>query len=402
MTLCQSLIPMLQSKGILYFRQFLGRTSAIERSTIKCARFIMTPSFSSKHYRSYTSKSNVCDKTCLKLQETLKDVNIHELFPIKELSMYYADEYDEELFLEIHKELLSLYYDSYMKILNTTDSSLKILKSRLNEMHLSLFSGNMHKMSECSKIILQVRSGVGGEESAMFASELFKMYENISHDRGFNFVKHNSSTAEITGGTEFFKYEFGVHRVQRIPTNCKRIQTSSAVVLVVPHFDIENVKLKNSDLSIETMRSTGPGGQSVNKSETAVRVLHVPTGITISVQDTSSQIDNKALAIELISQKIREKQLKELEMLRSEIRSSQVKTGDRSEKIRTLNFIHDTIIDHRCKVTLNGIESFLDYGNGIEKIHQSLSDMDETTIVKFMIDNIGPVVEYYKLKHRHK
>lgn len=345
--------------------------------------------FSSDRKESFT-------KHLQKLKKTLENVTLSELLPLKDVVSLHSGEYEPELHDLMDSELLSLYHGSYPQMLKLTDKRFRRLRAGLEEVHSSLFSGQIHRLRDCNKVMLQVRGGVGGEESARFAGELFAMYRNICTDRSYGFVKHSDNSAEVTGATDFFKYEFGVHRVQRVPFNCKRIQTSSAVVTVVPHFDIKNTRLRSSDMHVETMRSSGPGGQSVNKSETAVRVVHIPTGISASIRETSSQIDNKSIALELILKKIREKQERELEMIKSQVKSSQVKTGDRSEKIRTLNFMHDTVTDHRCKLTLNGVEAFLDSGAGIEDIHNSLAAMEDEAIVKFMVENMDLVVEYFR------
>ncbi|UKK01349.2 hypothetical protein MACK_002162 [Theileria orientalis] len=355
-----------------------------------------------QHRNFTTNKTDLYHKQFSKLEKSLENVHLNTLLPLKDVVSLYSGDYDEGLYKLFKSELLALYYDSYLQILKLSDSKFKGLKSRLVETQSSMFSGEFHKISECDKVILQVKAGVGGEESARFASELFNMYTNICKDRGFRMVKHIDNAAEITGGTDFFKYEFGVHRVQRVPFNCKRIQTSSAVVTVVPHFALETTKLKSSDLHVETMRSSGSGGQSVNKSETAVRVTHIPSGISVSIRDTSSQIDNKSIAMDLILKKLREKQESELEMVKSEVKSTQFRTGDRSEKIRTFNFMHDTITDHRCKLTLNGVDSFLEFGEGIDDIHQRLLSMEDSLIVNFMMENIDMIVEYYGIASKLK
>lgn len=243
----------------------------------------------------------------------LKDKRHQAIYPLKELVELYRDEEDddegEELLVDIKSELLSL-YDKLCDSLPECDHkgfdelSFRLAKFRGEE----LLSGDFDRKHRFDKIVLEVKGGVGGEEANRFAADLFKMYENISCDKGFTFDVVDDGVAYVSGGAHFFKYEFGVHRVQRTPFNCKKIQTSSAVVTVVPHFVSGDLNIRRSDVSIETMRSRGAGGQSVNKSETAVRITHIPTGISVHVQDTSSQITNKARALQLLYERLLEKE----------------------------------------------------------------------------------------------
>jgi peptide chain release factor 1 len=223
-------------------------------------------------------------------------------------------------------------------------------------------------------VIVEIRSGTGGEEAALFAADLFRMYSRYAERRSWKLEILSRSEAGGGGlkeliclvrGTDVYsqlRYESGVHRVQRVPeTEAQgRIHTSAATVVVMPEADEVDVQIDDKDLKIDVMRSSGPGGQSVNTTDSAVRVTHLPTGIVIRCQDEKSQHKNKAKAIKILRSKLLDLELERQHEEQSETRREMVRTGDRSEKIRTYNFPQDRVTDHRIGLTLHAIDSIMD------------------------------------------
>ncbi len=222
--------------------------------------------------------------------------------------------------------------------------------------------------------ILELRAGAGGDEAALFAADLFRMYQTYSQKRGWSFSIIDESKNEVGGYKEviaeikgngvydMLKYESGVHRIQRIPSTEKsgRIHTSTASVAILPIAEEKEIDIKESDIEVSFSRAGGPGGQNVNKVETAVRILHKPTGIVISSREERSQLKNRERAMQVLRSKLLDEQLhKEEEALRRE-RKEQIGTADRSEKIRTYNFLQDRITDHRIKESWHNIQTIMD------------------------------------------
>ncbi len=223
-------------------------------------------------------------------------------------------------------------------------------------------------------IIMEIRAGTGGEEAAIFAADLFRMYTKYAQSQGWGFsvLDSNQTTLggfkeiilEIKGSAAFeeLKNESGVHRVQRIPATEKsgRVHTSTATVAVLPKVEETEIKINPQDLQIEAVRSSGPGGQNVNKRSTAVRVVHLPTNIVVFSQTERSQPQNKEIALEILRAKLYEhKRLKEMAELSAE-RRQQIGGGDRSEKIRTYNFPQNRITDHRLGKSWHNLETILE------------------------------------------
>ncbi len=222
--------------------------------------------------------------------------------------------------------------------------------------------------------IIEIRAGTGGLEASLFAADLFKMYEKVSHKKKWLLELISMSKSEAGGLKEVIvsikgkniystlKYESGVHRVQRVPdTETQgRVHTSAATVAVLPEAEEVDVKIEEKDLRIDVFRSSGPGGQSVNTTDSAVRITHIPTGIVVSQQDEKSQIRNREKGMKVLRSRIYEFERQKKENERSQDRKSKIGTGDRSERIRTYNFPQGRVTDHRINLTLHKLEEFLE------------------------------------------
>ncbi len=241
-------------------------------------------------------------------------------------------------------------------------------------------------------VVLEIRAGTGGEEAGLFAADLFKMYskyaESIgwkveilsSHATGVGGLKEIIALIKGKGAYSSLKYESGTHRVQRVPVTESqgRIHTSAVTVAVLPEAEEVDVKIEPDEIRVDVFRSTGPGGQSVNTTDSAVRITHLPTGVVVSCQDEKSQHKNRAKAMKVLRARLYEKMLSEQNEKISADRKSQVGTGDRSERIRTYNFPQGRISDHRIGLTLYKLESVLegDIGGIIDALvthHQALA-----------------------------
>jgi len=233
--------------------------------------------------------------------------------------------------------------------------------------------GNLTDSEKIDAVIIEIRAGTGGDEASLFAGDLFRMYSNYAQSKDWKTKTLDSHPTSLGGfkqivfqikGSEVWgelKHEAGVHRVQRIPKTEKggRIHTSTATVAVFPKPKAQEIKIRSDEIRIDFYRASGPGGQYVNKRETAVRITHLPTGVVVTSQTERNQLENKENALSILSARILEQQKKmELEKLSGQ-RKDQIGSGERSEKIRTYNFPQDRITDHRIKKSWHNLEKVL-------------------------------------------
>ena len=327
-----------------------------------------------------------CDKIKLRVQEInelLCDMNVLQ---------------DAKQTKELGKELKNLapiaeLYDEYLKIENNVLDAEELLKVETDDSMKEYFKDEIatgkdkkEKIEEELKIlmlpkdenddknvILEIRGGAGGEEASLFAAEVLRMYMHYADSKGWKteIIDMNETelgglkecTTMITGNGVYakLKYESGVHRVQRVPeTETQgRVHTSTITVAVLPEQEDVEIEINEKDLKIDTYRSSGAGGQNVNKTESAVRITHIPTGIIVACQDQRSQVQNRERAMQILKSKLYDKFKTEADEKYAENRRSQVGTGDRSERIRTYNFPQGRVTDHRIGYTMYNITGFM-------------------------------------------
>ena len=306
------------------------------------------------------------------------------------------------------KEYLSYQKDSndLNNIINDENSDIEMKEFATNELEnlKNNFQINEKKIklfllpkdiADSKNAIIEIRAGTGGLEASLFASDLYKMYEKICQKKNW-FVEIISISKSDAGGLKevialikgkniysSLKYESGVHRVQRVPeTETQgRVHTSAATVAVLPEAEDLDIKLDEKDLRIDVFRSSGPGGQSVNTTDSAVRITHIPSGIVVSQQDEKSQIRNKEKGLKILRSRIYDFERQKIDQERSKDRKSKIGSGDRSERIRTYNFPQGRVTDHRINLTLHKLEEFME-GEIFDEIIESLSlqaQQDELT-----------------------
>ena len=277
---------------------------------------------------------------------------------------------------------------------NSDEELIKMAQVELSDLNLQ-FNKNEKKLklfllpkdeADKKNAIIEIRAGTGGLEASLFASDLFKMYEKVCHKKKWSLELISISRSDAGGLKEVIasikgnniysslKYESGVHRVQRVPdTETQgRVHTSAATVAVLPEAEEVDLKISENDLRIDVFRAGGPGGQSVNTTDSAVRITHIPSGLSVSQQDEKSQHKNKAKGMKILRARLYELERSRIDEERSADRKSKIGTGDRSERIRTYNFPQGRVTDHRINLTLHKLEEFLE-GEAFDEIIEPLS-----------------------------
>ena len=286
---------------------------------------------------------------------------------------------------ELEKIILDGNNEDEIKELAKSELEALSNKHQKNETKLKIFLLPKDE-ADTKNAILEIRAGTGGLEASLFASDLFKMYEKVCHKKSWTLEIISLSKSDAGGLKEVIasikgkniysslKYESGVHRVQRVPdTETQgRVHTSAATVAVLPEAEEVDVKIEDKDLRIDVFRSSGPGGQSVNTTDSAVRVTHTPSGIVVSQQDEKSQIRNREKAIKILRSRLYEYERKKIDDERSKDRKSKIGSGDRSERIRTYNFPQGRVTDHRINLTLHKLEEFMQ-GEIFDEVIETLS-----------------------------
>ena len=268
-------------------------------------------------------------------------------------------------------------------ILNSDDKDLKeIVKAEIEDLQISLEKLEKelkvlllpHDPTDDKNTIIEIRAGTGGDEAALFAADLYRMYTRFAERNSWKYSVMESNAIGIGGFKEmifsvegdgvygFMKFESGVHRVQRVPKTetSGRVHTSAATVAVLPEAEEADIEILDSDLKIDTYRASGAGGQHVNKTESAIRITHIPTGVVVTCQDETSQHKNKAAALKVLRSRLLAAQQEKIASERAKARKNMVSTGDRSAKIRTYNFPQGRITDHRINFTAYNLEGVLD------------------------------------------
>ena len=290
------------------------------------------------------------------------------------------------------------------KLINDTDPSIKELaETELKEKKKSIIiiENELTKLlipkdeNDKKNSILEIRAGTGGDEASLFAADLFSMYQKFSDLNNWKFEILSISETGLKGIKEVIcnisgynvfsklKFESGVHRVQRVPSteSSGRVHTSAATVAVLPEAEEVDINIEDKDLRIDVFRSSGPGGQSVNTTDSAVRITHLPSGIVVSQQDEKSQHKNKAKALKILRSRILDNEIQEKNKQRSLERKSQVGSGDRSERIRTYNFPQGRVSDHRINLTLYNLAEILE-GNLDDLINPLMTDEESNKLAE--------------------
>ena len=273
--------------------------------------------------------------------------------------------------------------DDDINILNSDDKDLKeIAKAEIEDLQTSLEKLEKelkvlllpHDPTDDKNTIIEIRAGTGGDEAALFAADLYRMYTRFAERNSWKYSVMESNAIGIGGFKEiifsvegdgvygFMKFESGVHRVQRVPKTetSGRVHTSAATVAILPEAEEADIEILDSDLKIDTYRASGAGGQHVNKTESAIRITHIPTGVVVTCQDETSQHKNKAAALKVLRSRLLAAQQEKIARERAKARKNMVSTGDRSAKIRTYNFPQGRITDHRINFTAYNLEGVMD------------------------------------------
>ena len=317
--------------------------------------------------------------------------NLNEI--IKEATLYFNFQKNKN---ELEKLINDNNSDNEMRELAISELNELEKNNKINEKKIKLFLLPKDE-ADTKNAMIEIRAGTGGLEASLFASDLFKMYEKVSHKKKWLLEVISISKSDAGGLKEVIasikgkniysslKYESGVHRVQRVPdTETQgRIHTSAATVAVMPEAEEVDVKIEDKDLRIDVFRSSGPGGQSVNTTDSAVRITHIPTGIVVSQQDEKSQIRNKEKGLKILRSRIYELERQKRDEERSKDRKSKIGTGDRSERIRTYNFPQGRVTDHRINFTLHKLSEFME--------GEIFDEMIENLVIQAQENELGSI-----------
>lgn len=306
------------------------------------------------------------------LQETVEEYDRYKklMREVEEARSLIEDEQDDEMLAMANEEIERL------------ESSRKESEDRLKQLLIP------KDPLDGKNIIVEIRAGTGGEEAALFAADLYRMYARYADANGWKLEVLNSNDTGIGGFKEIvfsisgknvyehLRYESGVHRVQRVPSTESggRIHTSAVTVAVLPEAEETDIAINNEDLKIDVYRSSGPGGQSVNTTDSAVRITHLPTGTVVTCQDEKSQHKNKAKALKVLQSRLYDAKMAEIAQKESANRKSMVSTGDRSAKIRTYNFPQGRVTDHRINLTLYRLDEIM--GGALDELSHALAEAE--------------------------
>ncbi len=355
-----------------------------------------------KIVKSFTEKlkeveTELSDPSVISDSDRLKELS-KEHSRLKTISQIYNELKSKEEEIESWNELLAGASEDEVQEIKQTIENLEKEHKKL-EIDLKLLL--VPDRNSDRNTIVEIRAGAGGEEAALFAGDLYKMYTRFAENRGWKVELINSNETDLGGFKEvvfhikgkeaytIMKYESGVHRVQRVPETESggRIHTSTATVVVLPEATEVDVEINPSDLRIDTYRASGAGGQHVNKTDSAVRIVHLPTGMTVAVQSERSQHQNKQKAMDFLRAKLYDKKVREQDEKLSNRRKTQIGTGDRSEKIRTYNFPQNRITDHRINFTTHRLEDVL---NGeLDEIVESLTEEELKLKLQKLLEEVN-------------
>ncbi len=328
----------------------------------------------------------------------MKDIDSNELIKLnREYSELRPVVEKIQEYNDLQKDILNLnelVKDNDLEISKIAESELIERKNQIKDLEQELLKLLIPKDENDSKnSILEIRAGTGGDEASLFASDLLNMYQRYADLNSWKFDILSISETGLKGVKEVIcnisglnvfsklKFESGVHRVQRVPTteSSGRVHTSAATVAVLPEAEEVDIEVLDKDLRIDVFRSSGPGGQSVNTTDSAVRITHIPTGLVVSQQDEKSQHKNKAKALKILRSRLLDNQIQEKNKERSEQRKNQVGSGDRSERIRTYNFPQGRVSDHRINLTLYNLSEILE-GKIDELINPLIAEEESTKL----------------------
>ena len=339
----------------------------------------------------------IADPDTMKNMENWQKM-VKEHADLKPIIEKYNEYVQNKNILEEDKEMLGESLDDDMRDMLKEEVSAREKEITTQEQELKILLLPKDPNDD-KNVFIEIRAGAGGDEAGLFAGELLRMYNMFAdkknwktelmdiNEQGVGGIKEAVFMVKGQGAYSKLKYESGVHRVQRVPAteSSGRIHTSAATVAVLPEADDVDVHIEQKDLRVDVFRSSGNGGQSVNTTDSAVRITHLPTGIVVSCQDEKSQLKNKDKAMKILKSRLYDKMLEEQNKEMADERKSQVGSGDRSERIRTYNFPQGRVTDHRINRTIHQLDDFLD-GN-IEEMIDALITYDQAEKLKLIGDD---------------